>query len=376
MTLLATYVILAIAVSFVCSVLEAVLLSVTPAYVGALRRDRPGVGECLYELKHDLDRPLAAILTLNTVAHTIGAAGAGAQAAVVFGSAWVGVFSAVLTLAVLIFSEIIPKSLGAAHWRGLAPLTARVLQVMIVVLGPFVWLCRFITRLVTPGSKKARISRDELAALADIGAEQGVVEGQEAEILKSLLRFNDLHAEDVMTPRTVVAAFPESATVNDVIEARVPFSRLPIYERDRDHVTGYVMKDDVLERGAAGAPETPLRELRRDILTVDSRLPLPRLFDRLLTRREHLAVAVDEYGGMAGVVTMEDVIETLLGLEIVDEADQNTDMQLLARQRWEERAARLGIVAEPAGADVDATQADEALPRAAAGGGPAPDEGS
>ncbi len=358
MTLLVIYVTLAIAVSFLCSVLEAVLLSITPAYVGALSRDRPRVGARLRTLKDDIDRPLAAILTLNTVAHTIGAAGAGAQAALVFGSAWVGLFSAALTLAVLIFSEIIPKSLGAAYWRPLAPAACRVLQAMIVLLGPFVWLCRFITRLVTPDGEDASMSREELAAMAEIGAEQGVVEGHEAEILRSLLRFNDLHAEDVMTPRTVVVAFPETATVNDVIEAHVPFSRLPTYEGDLDQVTGFVLKDDVLERGAAGAVDTPLRELRRDILAVNSRLPLPRLFDRLLARREHLALVIDRYGGMAGVVTMEDVIETLLGLEIVDEADENTDMQQLARRRWEERAARLGVAPEPADAAGAATEGD------------------
>ena len=196
MILLAVYVTLAIAVSFLCSVLEAVLLSITPAYVGALSRDRPGVGARLQALKEDVDRPLAAILTLNTVAHTIGAAGAGAQAAVVFGSAWVGAFSAGLTLAVLIFSEIIPKSLGAAYWRPLAPMASRVLQAMIVLLGPFVWLCRFITRIITREHKDSGMSREELAAMAEISAEKGVVEGQEAEFLKNLF------ASTTFAPRT------------------------------------------------------------------------------------------------------------------------------------------------------------------------------
>ena len=168
-----------------------------------------------------------------------------------------------------------------------------------------------------------------------------------------------------MTPRTVLVDFPETATASDVIEAQVPFSRLPVYQGERDHVTGFVLKDDVLERGAAGAADTPLHELRRDILAVDRELPLPRLFDRLLARREHLALVHDEYGGIAGVVTMEDVIETLLGLEIVDEADENADMQQLARRRWEERAARLGLVTEPN----DAAETSDA---AAAVGGDAP----
>ena len=272
----------------------------------------------------------------------------------------------------LIFSEIIPKSLGAAYWRQLAPAASRVLRWLIVVLSPFVWLCRFITRLVTPRNDDASVSRDEIAAMAALGAEQGVVAGHEAEILKNLLRFNGLHAEDVMTPRTVVVSFPETATVNDVMEARVPFSRLPIYAENRDHMTGYVLKDQVLERAASGAPESPLRELRRDVLAVDRRLSLPRLFDRLLTEREHLALVLDEYGGTAGVVTMEDVIETLLGLEIVDEADEADDMQNLARRRWAERAARMGIATGSARSAAGSGTQRDALVRFGTTGGEPP----
>ncbi len=348
MTLLVLYILLAIGVSFVCSVLEAVLLSVTPAYIGVLEKERPRAAERLRKLKADIDRPLATILSLNTIAHTIGAAGAGAQAASVFGSAWIGVFSAVLTLAILVLSEIIPKTLGAVYWRELAPGTSRVLAVLIRVLIPFVWLSQWITRLIAPGSKSESVSRDELVALATLGAEQGVVQRREARILKNLMRFNELTAQDIMTPRTVLFAAPETSSVSALVERQPFFSRIPIYDDDLDQVTGYVLKDAVLERLSAGLPETKLLEIRREILAVPHKLSLPELFDRLLERREHIALVVGKFGGTAGVVTMEDVIETLLGLEIVDEVDENMDMQQVARERWAERAAKMGItIPEP-----------------------------
>jgi CBS domain containing-hemolysin-like protein len=342
MALLVVYVSVAIGVSFMCSVLEAVLLSISPAYVGATRAERPALANRLDALKSDIDRPLAAILSLNTIAHTIGAAGAGAQATVVFGDAWIGVFSAVLTLAILVVSEIIPKTLGAVYWRTLAPMSARVLEVLILALYPLVILSQWLTRLIAP-EKPHGISREELVALADIGAANGVVEGTEAEILRNLLRFDRVVAEDVMTPRTVLSGFPDDTPVQMVLDAQTTHSRLPTYEGDLDHVTGYVLKDDVLAELAAGRSDTPVSKLRRELLRVPRDTPLPRVFDALLRRRDHIALVEDTYGGTAGVVTMEDVIETLLGLEIMDEGDQAVDMQRLAREQWQARARKLGI---------------------------------
>ncbi len=344
LTLLVVYIALAIGVSFLCSIMEAVLLSVTPAYVGALENDKPAVAARLKALKDDVDRPLAAILTLNTVAHTIGAAGAGAEAAAYFGNAYVGVFSAVLTLGILVLSEIIPKTLGAVYWRGLAGPVARLLKLLIVALYPLVWLSQVLTKLIARGKKEAPVSRAELAALAAIGAETGVFEEQESHILQNLLRFNGLAAKDVMTPRTVVVAFPESTPVETVADRQPRFSRIPVHEGSLDHVTGYVLRDDLLHALADGERDTPVGTLKRDLLTVRDDLPLPRLFEQLLERREHIALVVGEYGGTQGLATMEDVIETLLGLEIVDEADTAHDMQHLARERWSERARALGLL--------------------------------
>ena len=349
LTLLIVYVALAIGVSFLCSILEAVLLSITPAYVGALSETNPPLAEQLKSLKADVDRPLSAILTLNTIAHTVGATGAGAQAAALWGgqNIWifttVGVFSAVLTLGILILSEIIPKTLGAVYWRGLAGFVGRALPVLIWITLPLVWLSQGITKLIARGKKEGAVSREEIAAMAEIGREEGVFDESETRILSSLLRFNALTAKDVMTPRTVIKAYPHDTPIQTLSDDSQPFSRLPLYEDTVDHIIGYVLRDDVLAAAANGDGDKPAHTLAREVLTIPDSLPLPKVFDRLLDRREHIALVVGEYGGTAGLVTMEDVIETLLGLEIVDESDHDHDMQAAARQRWAERAERLGL---------------------------------
>jgi CBS domain containing-hemolysin-like protein len=344
LALLVVYVAVAIGVSFLCSIMEAVLLSVTPAYIGALEPTKPAVAARLRELKDDVDRPLAAILTLNTVAHTIGAAGAGAEAAAYFGNGAIGVFSAVLTLAILVLSEIIPKTVGAVYWRGLAPLVSQLLKPLIYLLYPLVVMSQWFAKLLTRGQKKSDVSREELAALADIGAEEGVFGAREAGLFKSLLRFESLAASDVMTPRTVVVAFPEDGTAQDVMDANRPFSRYPVFSGSRDDITGYVLLSDALTKVADDAHDTPLSGLRRDLLHVPEDESVLEVFEHLVEGGEHIALVVDEYGGTAGVVTMEDIIETLLGLEITDETDETEDMQVLARSQWLARASRLGLV--------------------------------
>lgn len=348
MALLIFYVMLALGVSFLCSIMEAVLLSVTPSYVAAKEQEGSATGQQLRALKDNIDRPLAAILSLNTIAHTVGAAGAGAQAAIVFENVAVGIISGILTLLILVFSEIIPKTLGALYWRRMAPGIARLLRLIEWPMLPFIWLSRGITRLLSRGQEEASVSREELTALAELGKEEGIFEEEESRILKNLFRFGSLRVKAIMTPRIVVFALPEETTVGDVVREQEEFrySRIPIYSNNRDDITGYVLKDDLLLQAAQGNDDTPLRELQREMLVVPDTLPLPDLFERLLDRLEHIALVVDEYGGMAGIVTMEDVVETLLGLEIVDEADSVEDMQAMARQQWLRRARRLGIVPE------------------------------
>ncbi len=348
MGLLIFYIALAIGISFLCSILEAVLLSVTPSYVAALEQEGSAAGKRLRTLKDDIDRPLAAILSLNTAAHTVGATMGGAQAVVVFGSAYAGIIAAMLTLLILILSEIIPKTLGAVYWRQIATYTPRLLQLMIWVTLPFVWLSQGLTRLLSRGERGASVSREEFTAMAELGKEEGIFEEEESRILKNLFRFRSLRVRDIMTPRTVVEALPEHKTVGDIVEGHgeFRFSRIPLYTDTRDDITGYVLKDEILLKAAQEEDEVTMHEMKRDILVVQEDLPLSKLFERLLDRLEHIALVVDEYGGTAGIVSMEDVVETLLGLEIVDEVDSAKDMQMLARRQWLRRARRLGLVPE------------------------------
>ena len=361
MGLLVLYVALAIGVSFLCSMMEAVLLSVTPSYVAALERKGSAVGERIHEFKENVDRPLAAILSLNTIAHTVGAAGVGAQAAIVFGEAYTGIVAAILTLLILVLSEIIPKTLGAVYWRTLTPSVVRMLTATIIAMWPLVKLSQGITHLLSQEEEETAFSREEFTAMAELGEEEGVFEEKESRILRNLFRFNSLRVKDVMTPRTVIFDLPENTTIGEVVEEHdeFRFSRIPVYDDDPDDITGYVLKDEMLLRAAQEEFDVTLEEMARNILVVHETLPLPDLLERLLDRLEHIALVVDEYGGVAGVVTMEDVVETLLGLEIVDETDSVEDMQALARKQWFKRARELGMVSEEALETPTTNEADE-----------------
>lgn len=345
MVLLLLYVSLALLFSFLCSIMEAVLLTISPAYIVSLEQQGRGSGRLLRHLKDDVDRPLAAILSLNTIAHTIGAAGAGAQAAVVFGSASVGVFSAILTLLILVFSEIIPKTLGALYWRQLAPLVARGLRVLMVVMYPLVWLSEHITGLLSRGGRPRALSHEELGALAELGVREGLVGGKESRILRNLFRFRRLTVGDVMTPRTVMFTLPQDLRVGEAVRDHpdVPFSRIPVTGEDRDQITGFVLKDNILLAHARNQTDYPLREICRPLQAIPLTASLSAALDQLLNLREHIALVVNEYGDTAGIVTLEDIVETLLGLEIVDEADTTVDMQALARAQWARRAQALGL---------------------------------
>lgn len=346
MTLLVTYILLALGVSFLCSLMEAVLLSVTPSYIALLHREKHPIAPRLGHMKANIDRPLVAILTLNTIAHTAGAAGAGAQATAVWGNEWLGVFSAVLTLLILVTSEIIPKTLGAVYWRGLTPMVVRTLYLVIFVLFPLVWAMEVITKLFSRHREADRVSREEMGALAELGVKQGTLAAGESKILKSLFRFSKLTAQDVMTPRTVVMTLPETATVAEAIgdSERLRFSRLPLVSSTIDETRGYVLKDRLLLEAARGNTDIPVKELARPLKVVPYSAPLPKVLDQLLSSREHIALVVDEYGGTAGILSTEDIVETLLDLEIVDELDSVADMQAHARQAWAERARALGLV--------------------------------
>ena len=345
MTLLIVYILVALVFSFLCSIAEAVLLSVSSAYVALLEKRGHRTGQLLRRLKADISQPLAAILTLNTIAHTIGAAGAGAQVTAVFGNAYLGIGSAILTLLILIFSEIIPKTIGAHHWRRLAPATAYGLRVLVWVLYPFVKLSELLTGSMTGGPRLSGFSRQEFTAMAELSSKEGQLAPREAEILRNLLRLRETGIRGAMTPRPVVFSQPRGLTVDGFFAAhdQVRFSRIPLYGNDPDELDGFVLRADLLLARATGEGATPLAHFERPLPVLPESLSLAKAFNEILRARAQIVQVVDEYGVLAGILTLEDIIETLLGLEIVDEGDQAADMQELARRLWRERARAMGI---------------------------------
>ena len=350
-TLLIAFFLVAIVTSFLCSLWEAVLLSITPSYAQIKMEEDSLLGKRLQRFKENIDRPLAAILTLNTIAHTVGAIGVGDQASRIWADAnplITGlVVPVVMTLAILILSELIPKTLGANYWKELTPFTARSLALIIRLLAPLVWLSQLVTKAIKKEDVGSAFTRSDFLAMADIGARHGIFEQHETDIITNLLRFRSVRARDIMTPRTVVKSASVQETIGGFFEKNRDqrFSRIPLYENDsQDHIVGYMLKDELLARMADGGGDAEVGVLRRDIITVQEDHPIVELFNLFLAEREQIALVVDEFGGMAGIVTMEDVIETLLGVEIVDESDHTEDMQLLARRNWERRARRLGLV--------------------------------
>jgi len=347
MVLLILYLFIALFFSFLCSLLEASLLSITPSFIAARVNENKSYGKNLKRFKDNVDLPLAAILTLNTFAHTIGAAGVGAQAQEIWGSEYLSLISAVLTIIILIFSEIIPKTLGASYWKKLAPFTAKTLLVLIYSpLYPFIIMSKFITKILNKNKQDDVLSRAEFQAMAEIGVQEGIFEKEESRILMNLMKFNYIVVKSIMTPRTVVVAAPENITIEGFFEAseRIRVSRIPIYKDNIDNVTGYVLKDDLMEYMIDKRSEIQLKSLSRNLMVVNEKMPIIRLFYKFIQEKEHIAMVVGEYGEMSGIVTMEDVIETLLGAEIMDELDNIEDMQKQAMLIWQRRAKRLGLI--------------------------------
>lgn len=345
--LLLLYVALALGFSFLCSIAEAVLLSITPSYIESQRETRPRRAAMLKRLKQDnIDQSLAAILTLNTIAHTVGAIAAGAKASVVFGSTWFGVFSAVMTLLILFLSEIVPKTIGAVFWPRLVGFTALFVRTLIVSLYPLVWISEKMTRLISGGKNVHIFSREEFIAMSRVGEQQGLLNDKESRVLRNLFRFGTLRVRDVMTPRSVMSTLPDSASMKEAFAQATekPFSRFPVYQDNRDNIVGFVLKDDIYLNMAQERTDVSLQSIRRDLLAVPEIATLSVLMEQLIKERHHLAIVVNEYGETLGLVTLEDLLETLIGMEIVDESDAVADMQGLARELWRKRAAALGIV--------------------------------
>lgn len=351
MGLLIFYGVISIFFSFLCSILEAVLLSVTPTFINVKKQEGKSYALALEALKKDVDRPLIAILTLNTIAHTVGAILVGKQAEQLYGNGdGYGVFivSAVMTILILVASEIIPKTIGATYWKSLANFTTKALNVLIFPLKwtGLLWLMQLTTKLIGGKGHGSVLSREGFLVMADMAHEEGVFESNESKIIKNLLTFKEVFAKNVMTPRTVMKSENITTTVEDFFNRNmnVRFSRIPVYADTEDNIKGLVLKDEVFKEMALGNGTKKLGELKRDIIIVERNLPIPTLFEQLVETRNHMALVVDEYGSVSGIVTMEDVIETLLGLEIMDESDNVSDLQLQARRNWETRAKKMGLI--------------------------------
>jgi len=352
MVTLIFFFVVSILFSFLCSIWEAVLLSATPSYVSRMQSEKPAMGNLLAHFKEDIDRPLSAILTLNTIAHTVGAIGVGVEAGKIFGShkldlylfevTYESIIAGAMTLAILVLSEIIPKTIGATYWKQLSAFTVSSLRILVFILAPFIWLSNLLTRSLKRKGTKSVFSRADVAAMADAGLKSGAIDQEEKSIILNLLQLENLKIKEIMTPRTVVLCLDEDRNLGDIYLEHNPFqfSRIPVYRETPDNITGMVLKDVILENLAEDKHARKLADIRRDILFVQDSWTVARLLDTLILERQHLAMVADEFGTIVGLVTMEDVIETLFGLEIMDESDKVEDLQKLARANWIKRFKR------------------------------------
>lgn len=348
MTLLILYATVSIFFSFLCSILEAVLLSVTPTFLNVKKQEGRFFASQLEELKSDIDKPLITILTLNTVAHTVGAILVGVQAEKAFGDGnnAVAIVSSIMTFLILILSEIIPKTIGAKFWKQLAPFTTKTLQLLIFPLKitGILWLLQLTTKLIGGSAHTTMVSKEDFTTMATIAEKEGVFKTSESIILKNLMSLDQVLAKDVMTPRTVVKIADAESTILDFYNGNknIRYSRIPIYSENQDNIIGIVLRTDILNAIITGTGKEKLETIKRPILLSKRSQPIPVLFEQLIQTKNHMAIIVDEYGSFNGLVTQEDVIETLLGLEIMDESDSVEDLQQLARKNWEKRAKGLG----------------------------------
>lgn len=344
MALLFVFLFGAMAISFLCSILEASLMSTPISHITMREEEGYKPAKLMKNYKQDSSRPIAAILSLNTIANTMGAAGVGAQATEVFGSQWFGLVSAITTILILVFSEIIPKTIGTTQWKKLMGFTSYTIRFLIFVLYPIVICIETLQKLITPKSQEATsISREEVSAMAEVAEESGELDEDENEIIQNVINIDDIKASEAMTPRVVSAIAPESMTVKSFYKDRRYYhhSRIPVYADNDEYITGYILRMDALQLMAEDKYSTTLGEIKRPIESFHEDTPFGQIWDTMTEKNEQIAIIINEYGSFQGIITMEDVIETILGDEIVDERDVVVDMQQLARDRWEKQAKKI-----------------------------------
>lgn len=327
---------ISIALSALCSTLEATLLSTPLSYITGLEEQGVRGAARLKKLKQSPDRPISAILCLNTIANTVGASIVGSLVYEVYGDAIVGIFSTIFTLAILIFSEIIPKTIGTSYWRRLAIPASAIINGMIFIAFPLVWILEHLTRLISSKSTQISVSREDISAMVSVATEEEVIEKEEKKMIQNLLKLDEITAHEIMTPSTVVEMAEGAMTIKEFYDSDLTHSRILVYDDDNsDYVIGYVLRQTVLEKMAEDKFSATIRDISRPILSFPEDEPVGNIWESLLAKKEHISVIIDEYGTFRGIVTLEDVIETMLGQEIVDETDEVVDMQEYAKEQWE-----------------------------------------
>lgn len=334
-----------IAMSALCSMLEATLLSTPLSYITGLEEQGRKGAEKLKKLKQNSDRPISAILCLNTIANTVGASIVGSLVYEVYGDAIVGIFSTIFTLAILIFSEIIPKTIGTSYWRSLAIPAARIINFMIIITFPLVWVLERMQRLISSHSDQVSVSREDISAMVSVATEEEEIEKEEKKMIQNILKLDEVTAHEIMTPSVVVEMVPGNMTIREFYDSENTHSRILVYDEDNDeYITGYVLRQEVLEKMAEDKFSATLNDILRPVLRFSEEDSVSDIWEILLEKKEHISVILDEYGSLRGIVTMEDVIETMLGHEIVDEKDEVVDMQEYAKEQWEKAQKEMEII--------------------------------
>lgn len=325
-----------VALSALCSALEATLLSTPLSYITGLEEQGVKGAARLKRLKQNSDRPISAILCINTIANTVGASVVGSLVYEVYGDALVGLFSTVFTFAILILSEILPKTIGTSYWRSLALPASVIINAMIFISFPLVWVLEHMQRLISSRSNQVSVSREDISAMVSVATEEEVIEKEEKKMIQNLLKLDEVTAHEIMTPSVVVEMVPGSMTIKEFYDSENTHSRILVYDEENDeYVVGYVLRSEVLEKMAEDRFSSPLNDIIRPILTFGEEDTVADIWEKLLEKKEHISAILDEYGSLRGIVTMEDVIETMLGQEIVDEKDEVVDMQEYAKDQWE-----------------------------------------
>jgi|FLOH01.1.fsa_nt_gi CBS domain containing-hemolysin-like protein len=340
MDLLILFFVLSVSVSFLCSILESVLLSVNMSYISVLERERPSVGRLLKHHKLNINKSIASILILNTIANTLGAAAVGAQASIIFGNDAVVYVSIVLTFAILFLSEIIPKTIGANYWKQLAPTAAQFIRVFIWITYPIILTTLFVTNKISKGKKNIHsLTKEELLHSMFLSEDNGYIDEKESDVIENILNLDNIKVSSILTPRSVVFGINENMSIKEVLatqSAIFKFSRIPVYSKSIDNITGLVLTKKIFKQAFID-DNVSMGSIKKDIFTINENIPVSKALDLFITKKDHMFLVMDNYDQTEGILTLEDCVETILGVEIVDESDTTVDMRELAKRKMKQK---------------------------------------